>query len=374
MAPAVLAQDATPTWDPASFGSAFTLELYASGFEDPVGVVDPNDGSERLFVIEQGGKVRVLTGGAPLETPMLDLSDKVSTSSEQGLLGLALHPDFAVNGEVFVNYTDVEGNSVVARFRISDDEPNQIDPNSAETILTLDQPFPNHNGGHLVFGPDGFLYIGFGDGGSSGDPEGNGQNPFTWLGSILRIDIDRTSDDRAYAIPADNPFADGSAGAPEVFIYGLRNPWRFAFDPANGDLFIADVGQNAIEEVTWLPSGQQAGANLGWDRFEGSTCFDTADCDATGTILPAFEYDHGFGCSVTGGVVVRNSIPALEGVYLFADFCSGLLWGIGRDANENWSASDPVETGLNVSSFGTTAAGDVLVIHHRGDIYRLVAP
>jgi len=370
-----IARAQTPTaWDPSGFGSAITLAEIANGLSSPTGIVDPGDDSGRLFIVEQTGTIRVLDSGSLLDTPFLDLSDQVSGGSEQGLLGLAFHPEYADNGQFFVDYTDLDGNTVIARYRVSGDDPNLADASSGEPLLFVEQPFRNHNGGQLAFGPDGFLYIALGDGGSQGDPNGNGQHPATLLGSILRIDIDSTTGDLAYGIPVDNPFADGVDGAPEVYIYGLRNPWRFSFDRDTGDLYIADVGQNAIEEVTMLPAGEQAGANLGWNRLEGSSCYASADCDPEGTVLPAVEYSHDLGCSVTGGYVMRGGlIPALEGVYLFGDYCSGLLWGTARDADGVWQTAEPVETGLNISSFGQGPDGELYVVDLNGAIYQLVA-
>jgi glucose/arabinose dehydrogenase len=374
-APALAAGQGTPaTWDPAGFGASITLTEIVSGLSSPTGIVDPGDGSGRLFIVEQTGTIRVLEGGALRDEPFLDLSDQVSGGSEQGLLGLAFHPAYAENGQFFVDYTDRDGNTIVARYRVSADDPARADAGGGEQILFVEQPYRNHNGGQIAFGPDGFLFIALGDGGSGGDPENNGQDPTTLLGSILRIDIDAAEGDRAYGIPADNPFADGTAGAPEVYIYGLRNPWRFSFDRDTGDLYIADVGQNAIEEVTMLPAGEQAGANLGWNTMEGSTCYRDANCDPAGTVLPVAEYGHEFGCSVTGGYVVRGGlIPALEGVYLFADYCSGLIWGTARDADGAWRTSDPIETGLNISSFGQGPAGEIYVVDLNGSVYQIVA-
>jgi glucose/arabinose dehydrogenase len=369
------AQEAADSrWDPARFAESFTLTEIVNGLSRPTGIVDPGDGSGRLFIVEQTGTIQVLESGSLLDEPFLDLSDQVSGGSEQGLLGLTFHPDFAGNGQFFVDYTDLNGDTVVARYQITGDDPNLAARESAEQLLFVDQPYTNHNGGDLAFGPDGYLYIALGDGGSQGDPNGNGQNPDALLGSILRIDVDGPAGDLPYGIPEDNPFADGADGAPEVYVYGLRNPWRFSFDRDTGDLYIADVGQNAIEEVTMLPAGEQAGANLGWNILEGSSCYQDADCDPEGTILPVTEYSHDFGCSVTGGYVVRGGlIPALEGVYFFADYCTGLLWGTARDGAGAWQTSDPVETGLSISSFGQGPDGEVYVVDLGGAVYQVVA-
>ena len=362
-------------FDPATF--AVGIELVASGFEQPVYVTAPDDGSGRLFVVERAGRIRIVAGGAVLPEPFLDVVSLVgSRGSEQGLLSVAFPPDFATSGEFYVYYTarsdEGVGDNTVARYRVSGDDPNGADPDSGEVILAVPDWRVNHNGGQLAFGPDGYLYIGLGDGGGGGDPEGNAQDPSTLFGSILRIDPATT--DGAYAIPPDNPFADRQGGAPEVWAWGLRNPWRFSFDRGTGDLYIGDVGQGTIEEVNWLPSGTPGGVNFGWNVTEGSGCFRGATCDASGLTLPIAEYSHDFGCSIIGGYVYRGALePALEGVYVFADYCSGLLWGLGRDNAGNWVLSQPVETGLRISSFGEDAQGEVYVVSLNGDVFRLTA-
>lgn len=363
----------TAEWDPSGFAGAYRLEEVFVGLSSPVGIVDPGDDSGRLFIVEQTGTIRVAVDGSVLETPYLDISDQVSGQSEQGLLGLAFDPDFANTGRFYIDYTDTDGNSVIARYTTVDPTSNEADADSAETILTQEQPRPNHNGGQILFGPDGYLYIGFGDGGGQGDPNGNGQSLQTWLGKLLRIDV---SGDGEYAIPDDNPYADGADGLPEIYVYGLRNPWRFDFDAETGDLYIADVGQSEWEEIDYLPAGEQAGANLGWNLFEGDACYNDDDCDSSGTVLPIFAYSHssGSGCSVTGGPLVRgDTLPGLNGVYLFADYCTGLLWATARDANDEWQTADPIETGLQISSFGTGPSGEVYVVDLGGSIYQLVA-
>jgi glucose/arabinose dehydrogenase len=357
-------------FDPASFAVGF--ELVVDGLTRPVQMLDPGDGSGRLFIVEQGGTVRILQDGELLPDPFLDISGQISFDNEQGLLSIAFHPDFASNGLFFIDYTDGDGDTQVERWTVSDD-PNRADPESAETLLQVGQPYPNHNGGLLLFGPnDGYLYVGLGDGGSQGDPEGHGQDTSTWLGSILRIDVDSITGDLPYGIPEDNPFANGENGAPEIWLWGFRNPWRFSFDRANGDLYIGDVGQGSFEEIDRFPSdGEQR--NFGWNVMEASSCYEVENCDASDYALPIFEYSHDFGCSVTGGFVYRGeSLPALAGVYLAADYCSGLLWGIGSDGDGSWVASEPIETGLNVSSFGEDASGELYVVDLNGGIYRIV--
>ena len=364
----VSAQD-DAAFDPAGFSVGFAL--VADGFTRPVQAVDPGDGSGRLFVVEQGGTIRVLQDGAPLEAPFLDISEQVSQGNEQGLLSMAFHPDFAENGTFFIYYTDVEGDTQVERWAVSTDDPNVADPERAGTILTVDQPFANHNGGLLLFGPDGYLYIGLGDGGSQGDPNNNGQDLGTLLGSILRIDVDGGD---PYAIPEDNPFVGQEGAAEEIWAYGLRNPWRFGFDRDTGDLWIGDVGGGSYEEINLLPAGE-SGANFGWVLTEGSECYGGgADCDTEGLALPVYEYTHDFGCSVVGGYVYRgDAIPELQGVYLFADYCSGLTWGMGQDANGNWVASEPIESGLSISSFSEDPAGELYATDLNGGVYRVVA-
>lgn len=349
------------------------LELVTADMFAPVDLADPNDGSGRLFVVEQPGTIMILQDGALVDAPFLDLSAEVSTDSEQGLLGMALHPDFAGNGRLFVNFTDADGATRIVEYRVDPGDPSRVDTASARTILTVPQPYPNHNGGGVVFGPDGMLYIGLGDGGSGGDPEGHGQNPDTLLGTILRIDIDDIPSGAAYGIPADNPFVAGG-GAPEVWVYGMRNPWRFSFDRATGDLWIGDVGQAAWEEIDRLPAGEAAGANLGWAVLEGNACYEADTCATDGMVMPVHVYDHSDGaCSITGGVVYRGAaIPALAGVYLFADFCTGIVEGLAPAGDGSWSLLEGIPAGEMVSAFAQDAAGEIYVLTYSGAIYRVV--
>lgn len=373
-APNTSAQEATPTFDPASF--QVELELVVDGLDQPVFVADPADGSGRLFVVEQPGRIRIVRDGVVEPDPFLDLTSVVTArGSEQGLLSMAFHPDFADNGQFFVGYTanqgEGSGDNTIARLTVSDD-PDRADPDSLEVLLAVPDPFQNHNGGLVMFGPDGYLYAGLGDGGSGGDPEENGQDPQALLGKILRLDVDQPADGLPYGIPADNPFADGAAGRPEVWSLGLRNPWRFSFDRATGDLYFADVGQNQIEEVNMQPAASGGGENYGWNILEGTDCFLEDTCDAASFVPPITEYTHEFGCSVTGGYVYRGpAAPSLEGVYLFADFCTGLLWGLGRDDAGAWTLSEPLETGLRISSFSETTDGELFVLDLGGAIYRV---
>jgi len=365
-----------PTFGPATFDVG--LEEVAGGFDQPLLVTSSPDDAERLFVVEQGGRIQMLVDGETASDLFLDISDRVgSDGSEQGLLGLAFAPDYAESGLFYVNYTDLDGNTVVSRFSVSDD-PNVADPDSEAVTLQQEQPRPNHNGGVLEFGPDGYLYIGLGDGGGQGDPNGNGQSLQTWLGKILRIDVDpaQIGDGATYAVPDDNPFVDDVDARPEIWAYGLRNPWRFTFDRETGDLWIGDVGQSQIEEVTMLPAANGGGQNLGWNITEGSSCYAEPACDQSGLTPPTLEYTHDVGgCSVTGGYVYRGeSLPDLRNVYIFADFCTGLLWGAGQGPQGGWVMSEPIETGLSISSFGEDAAGEVYLTDLSGGaVYRLTA-
>jgi glucose/arabinose dehydrogenase len=301
--------------------------------------------------------------------PFLDIQERVNDgANEQGLLGLAFHPRYAENGYFFVNYTGANDETVIARFSVTSD-PNRADPASEKVILTIDQPYRNHNGGDLAFGPDGYLYVGMGDGGSAGDPEQRAQNPQSLLGKMLRLDVDNGD---PYGIPTDNPFVTRGDVALEIWAYGLRNPWRFSFDRATGDLYIADVGQNAIEEVNIQPADSAGGENYGWDFLEGSQPFEGAA--PADTVLPVAEYARGDGCSVTGGYVYRGAaLPELNGVYFFGDYCSGLIWSLQRDAAGAWRRATFGETDFNIGSFGEDAAGELYVLDHRGGgVYQIV--
>ncbi len=345
--------------------SGFRWAEVANGFARPLGLEATADG--RLFVLEQRGVIWVIQNGAVLPDPFLDIRDRANASAfEQGLLGLAFHPQFLENGFFYVNYTRPGGDTVIARFSVSP-EPNRAEPGSEVVLLVVDQPFANHNGGGLEFGPEGFLYIGLGDGGSANDPFGNGQSLDTLLGKLLRIDVDSAE---PYALPADNPFAAGG-GRPEIWVYGLRNPWRFSFDPGTSDLYIGDVGQNSWEEIDFLPAGTAGGVNFGWNQREGRHPFATQVTE--GLTDPIAEYDNtGFACSVTGGVVARDPVlPEWAGVYLFGDYCSGEVWGLVRDATGHWQGAVLFGTGLSVSSFGSGPDGSVYLVHHGGGIFRL---
>ncbi|HZG68144.1 MAG TPA: PQQ-dependent sugar dehydrogenase, partial [Herpetosiphonaceae bacterium] len=361
---------------PAAFDpSRFTLELIpvVGGLESPLHMTHAGDGTGRLFVVEKGGRIRIIAGGTVLADPFLDISSLVlSRGSEQGLFAVAFHPAYATNGIFFVHYTDQAGDTVIIHYRVSTD-PNRADPASGTKILGVDQPAANHNGGQIVFGPDGYLYIGLGDGGGAGDPQGNGQNRGSLLGKILRLDVDGGT---PYAIPADNPCRTTAGARPEIWALGLRNPWRFTFDRATGDLFIADVGQNDLEEVNFQPAASKGGENYGWSIMESSQCFKpAAGCNRAGLVLPIVEYDHDFGCSITGGYRYRGqAAPAFGDAYFFADYCSGRIWGLAQHGAGVWNHSDLLDSNLSISSFGEDEQGELYVTDLRGGgVYRLAA-
>jgi glucose/arabinose dehydrogenase len=350
--------------------NAYTWQEIITGLVAPVGIVDPADGTERLFIIEQAGRILIWQQGSLLSRPFLDITDRVGTNgSERGLLGLAFHPQYAENGHLYVNYTDLQGNTVIARFNVSPDDPDLALPASELQLLRVNQPYANHNGGAVVFGPDGDLYLGLGDGGSAGDPEGNAQSLSTLLGKILRLDVDRGE---PYVIPEENPYSAGD-GLPEIWAYGLRNPWRITFDRLTGDLYIADVGQNRWEEINFLAAGSPGGSNFGWDYFEGSHPYDGSPPSQLNLIPPVAEYSHDLGCSVTGGVVYRGeALPEWQGVYLYGDYCSGNVWGLLRDAQDRWMNALLFGGLGRVSSFGQDQTGEVYLVDHAGRILLLV--
>ncbi|MEZ4658295.1 MAG: PQQ-dependent sugar dehydrogenase [Caldilineaceae bacterium] len=366
-------------------GIALTVEPLVEGLTRPVFVTHAGDGSGRLFIVEQAGRIRIWQDGALLETPFLDLEERVNDNgNEQGLLGLAFAPNYVESGFFFINYTDLQGDTVVARFQVSAAEPNRVDAESEFVVLQLAQPARNHNGGMLAFGPDGYLYIGAGDGGGSGDRYGNGQNPETLLGAILRIDV--TSNPTVpYTIPADNPWvnadwptADGDAidARDEILAIGLRNPWRFSFDRATGDLWIGDVGQRTTEEVDFAPAaalapGAVQPANFGWPIMEGTSCYQSDECDASGLDAPIFEYDHSGHCSITGGYVYRGAqYVELQGAYLFGDYCSGTIWSTTPTA-EGWRTAVVLQSDVQISSFGEDENGELYLTAFDGKVYQL---
>ncbi len=344
------------------------LETVATGLDHPVHLTAPA-GDARLFVVEQPGRIRIIARGRLLARPFLDLTDRVSDGGERGLLSVAFHPDYAHNGFFFVDYTDRHGDTAIERFTVSRD-PDLADQGSGVRVLSIAQPYANHNGGLVAFAPDGMLWIGMGDGGSAGDPHGNGQNPAVLLGKMLRIDVDHG---RPYAIPRDNPFVARPGARPEIWATGLRNPWRFSFDRESGTVVIGDVGQNEWEEIDVAPL-DAAGLNYGWNRMEGRHDFRPRAGDRARLTPPALEYGHRDGCSVTGGLVYRGRrIPALRGHILFSDYCSGwirsfrFVRGVAADLRE-WKVGDAG----TVVSFGEDAAGEAYIVSHDGRIFRLV--
>jgi glucose/arabinose dehydrogenase len=351
---------ASPAQSP--FVGKIRLDPVVGGLELPLDIAATNDGSGRLFVVEQNGRIRTVQDGELVATPFLDISDRITTGGEQGLLGMALHPDFPADDRVFVDYTDLDGNTVVSSFTMSLDG-DALDAGSERMILQIKQPFGNHNGGAVVFGPDGMLYVGMGDGGSGGDPLGNGQRLDTLLAKILRIDVDVPSgSDPPYEIPSDNPYADGADGAlPEIWTSGMRNPWRIQFDSQTGDLWIGDVGQGAWEEIDVVRAAQGGGQDFGWNIMEGFHCFQPAeDCDEEGLTLPVTEYGHDLGCAVVGGVVVHDGrLPTIDGRYIFADNCSGNVWQIDARDDSRRKPTLILMSGRSISTIATDASGAV---------------
>lgn len=364
----------TPTPTATATFPAIALATVASGLASPVDLADPKDGSGRLFVVEQAGRVRILRNGQLDATPLLDITDRVRCCGERGLLGIALPPNFAQKGYFYLNYTtDALGQlqTRVSRFHLTVDT-DIADPNSEQIVLVYDQPYVNHNGGALAFGPDGFLYIGVGDGGSGGDPENRAQNLTDILGKMVRIDVE-TGNPTTYTVPASNPFVEQTNALPEIWAYGLRNPWRYSFDRQTGDLFIADVGQNAYEEIDFQPAASSGGENYGWRITEGTHCYNPNPCDSAGLTPPIWEYDRSQNDrSVTGGFVYRGAAyPALQGIYLYGDYVSGRIWGLRFDGS-GWENRLLLESGRNISSFGQDGAGEVYVIDHAGEILQVV--
>jgi glucose/arabinose dehydrogenase len=346
------------------------LRGIAGGFSAPLLVTHAGDGTGRLFVVEQIGRIRVLTDGRVQAEPFLDIASLVTAGGEQGLLGLAFHPEFESNGRFFVNYTDGSGDTVVAEYR-APGGADRADPGSARVVLRIDQPYSNHNGGDVVFGPDGFLYIGMGDGGSGGDPHGNGQRLDTLLGKMLRIDVDRG---RPYGIPEDNPFVGRPGARREIWANGLRNPWRFSFDRETGDLWLGDVGQGDLEEIDRARAGGSGGQNYGWNVMEGTECFSPPDgCDGEGLVRPVAVYPTGLGCAVVGGYVYRGSrFPALRGGYFFADFCAGVVFALDPAGDVSQEPVILLQTDHAISSFGEDEAGELYVTDLSGGEVLLV--
>ncbi len=367
------AASATP--EPTEPAATVRLEVVASGLDSPVDVVASDDGTGRIFVVEQGGRIRVVRDGALVEQPFLDIAARISAGGERGLLGLALHPRFPDDPRFFVDYTDVDGNTVVSSFDLSLDA-DSADPESERVLLHIEQPFANHNGGAVAFGPDGMLYVAMGDGGSGGDPQGNGQRLDTLLAKILRIDVDvPAGQDPAYDVPSDNPFTATAGARPEIWHTGVRNPWRIRFDPATGDLWIGDVGQNAWEEIDVSRSGQ-GGLDLGWNTMEGFECYKPSEgCDQTGLTLPLAAYGHDLGCAVVGGVVVHDPTQAsLDGRYLFADECSGNIWTMDPAGDARREPALVLASGRSISAIGQADDGAVYMVDPgSGELLRVLS-
>ncbi len=374
----------TPTPSPMPGPDPTTLALalmpFADGFDSPIFLTHAGDASGRLFVVEKAGLIHIWRDGQRIAEPFLDLTAQVNDGgNEQGLLGLAFDPDFATNGYFYVNYTAADDATVVARYAVEASSPDRADPDSAFEILRVEQPARNHNAGMLAFGPDGYLYVGMGDGGGANDRYENGQNPDSLLGKMLRLDVtgDRTA---PYTIPADNPWRmadwNGADVRDEIWAVGLRNPWRYSFDRATGDLWLTDVGQNLFEEVNRVPAGATGGLNFGWPIMEGRQCFPDDDtCDRTGLTLPVTDYRHEDGnCSITGGYVYRgNEFPQIQGVYFFADYCSGAMWALSETAPGEWQQAQVLDAEGRISSFGEDEDGELYLLDlDGGTISRIV--
>ncbi|MDZ7743261.1 MAG: PQQ-dependent sugar dehydrogenase [Bacteroidota bacterium] len=348
------------------------MQDFATGFDQPLGIVHAGD--SRLFVVEQSGYIRILEeDGNVLPDPFLNISERVKSGGEQGLLGLAFHPDYTTNGYFYVNYTDHDNNTHIARFSVSETNPDQADASSEFNILTLDQPYANHNGGNIAFGPDGYLYIGTGDGGSGGDPGNRAQDSLNLLGKMLRIDINNGD---PYTIPEDNPFISVSGVREEIWAFGLRNPWRYSFDSQTGDLWIADVGQNQYEEVNLQPAASPGGENYGWRCYEGNHAYNTSGCASSSVYtFPVHEYSHDAtgGCSVTGGYVYRGGeFPAMQGYYFFSDYCNDKIWSLHELSGEWVVTQHGQYSGNNFSTFGEAANGKLYVAGlSSGTIYEI---
>jgi glucose/arabinose dehydrogenase len=366
-----------PTLEPTETPMSVTavtqiqLEQIAGGYTRPTFITHAFD--DRLFVVEERGLVTIIQDGQRLDIPFLDIQDRVNDrANEQGLFTIVFHPDYADTSYFYLNYTRADGSSVISRMSVSDD-PNRGDPDSELIMLVIGQPYGNHNGGQSHFGPDGYLYIGMGDGGSAGDPQNHGQDATTLLGSMLRLDVDSDSE-RGYAIPPDNPYLNIEERPNEIWGIGLRNPWRFSFDRLTGDLYVADVGQNAWEEIHLIPAGTPGGINFGWNIMEGTHCYREPNCDQTGLDIPIHDYDHSQGCSITGGYVYRGqAYPELWGNYFFADYCSGNIWALVPQGDGEPIVNLVLQSSLGPASFGEDVNGELYISDHRGGgIYRLV--
>jgi len=369
------APSARPT--PAATGVTPVASVVVDGLSAPLDIAHAGDGTGRVFVAEQAGRIRVVKAGALVDRPFLDIIARIRSGGERGLLGLAFHPDYPADPRFFVNYTDLDGNTVISSFRVSSTDPDVGNPDSETILLRIGQPFPNHNGGAVVFGPDGMLYIGMGDGGSAGDPQDNGRRLDTLLAKILRIDVDGDGGEGGpYGIPAGNPYVGVAGARPEIWLTGLRNPWRIRFDRGTGDLWIGDVGQGKWEEIDVARAGV-GGLDYGWNRMEGFHCYEPAQgCDPAGLTLPVAEYGHDQGCAVIGGVVVRDARQGrLDGRYLFGDSCSDNLWLMDPSGDARREAVIATTLGRSLSSIGEGEDGTVYATSlGSGELLRISAP
>jgi glucose/arabinose dehydrogenase len=357
------AESTAPAQTPTTPSRTPTLPLEPTtirGFDHPTAIVSPDDGSGRIFVTDEPGVIRVVRDGVLLPTPALDIRSRVGSTNtdEDGLLGLAFPPDFAAKQYAYIYFTDANNTSRFFRIHVSAADPDAFDPSGMQLILSVPQPYANHKGGQLAFGPDGYLYIGLGDGGSERDPGNRGQGLSTLLGKILRIDVESNPTASGYSIPADNPFVSRAGARPEIWAYGLRNPWRFSFDPANGDLWIGDVGQDLWEEIDRVADGTPGGMNFGWSLYEGDHLF-KATSKHPGFTWPIAEYSHSEGIAVIGGYVYRGkAYPAMQGLYVFGDYGSGKVWTL-RQVNGAWVRSTALSTPYRISTFGTDGDGEL---------------
>jgi len=364
---------AFPAWGQQSI----QVEQIANGFTAPVLVATPEGDFDRIFVVEQNGQIRIVKNGSVLSTPFLDIRSAVRHSGEQGLLGLAFHPDYANNGWFFLNYSNNSGDTIVSRFTVSSNA-DVADANSEVQVLSIAQPYSNHNGGMIAFGPNGYLWIGTGDGGSGGDPGNRAQNGQQLLGKMLRIDVDTLP----YTIPPSNPFVSDPATKDEIWAIGMRNPWRFSFDRGTGDLWIADVGQNQWEEIDVELAGDTGGRNYGWRLMEGDHCYNPSNCNSAGLTLPIYEYGHSAGCSVTGGGLYRGAhLAKMHGRYFFADYCTNKIWSFRRNGQSVIDFQDhsselarpngqPIRS---ISGFGEDAAGELYICSlSGGQVFRII--
>lgn len=364
--------------DSSALPAALDLEQVGVGFTRPV-VITPRPGDDRLWIVEQNGRIRPIEADGTPGDALVDLRTTVSSGSEQGLLGLAFPPDHATTGLFYIHYTRRNGDSVLARYGVDPANPDTLDDTVTDPLWTVAQPYTNHNAGHIAFGPDGYLYVGYGDGGSGGDPEDRGQDGTTVLGKMLRVDVSSAT---GYDTPADNPFVGDPTHHDDIWSIGLRNPWKFSFDSQTDDLYIADVGQTSWEEISVQPTGSTGGDNYGWNVTEGNHCYASASCDMSGFVPALHEYDHGSGCSITGGYVYRgDDIANLQGHYFYADYCRSHILSFRKQGDDtvehtNWTTTMPGAPSLqNVSSFGQDADGELYVAsHNNGRIYKIVLP